>query len=325
MKLSRRQFVHVTASAAALSAVAPIALAQAYPSRPVRIVVGFTPGGSTDIAARLVGQWLQERLGQPFVIENRPGAGATIAAETVARAPADGYSLLLVNSADTINATLYQKLNFNFMRDIAPIAGITRQPQVMLASSSVPANTLVEFIAHAKANPGRVTVASPGNGSLGHLAGELFKMMAGVELVHVPYRGAGPLLSDLLAGHVQVSFVGMSGSLDYARTNKLRALAVTATMRSPALPDIPAVSEFVPGYEAISLFGIGAPHGTPAVAVETLNREINAALADPKIATRIADLGGTVLTGSPTAFGTLLGSETQKWEKVIRAAHILPE
>jgi len=322
MKVCRRTFLQLAAGAAAIPATPLNAFAPAYPTRPVRIVVGFTPGGSTDIAARVIGQWLSERLGQPFVIENRPGAGASIATETVAHAAPDGHTLLLVNSSDTINATLYQKLNFNFIRDIAPVASLTRQPQVLLANPSIPAKTVPELIAYAKANPGKLTMASPGNGSIGHLAGELLKMMAGIDLVHVPYRGAGPALTDLLAGHVQISFVGMAGSIEYLKTGKLRGLALTTTMRSQALPDIPTVSEFVPGYEVHSLFGIGAPRNTPAEIVDKLNRETNAALADPKIEARIADLGGTVLAGSPTEFGKLLADETEKWAKVIHASNV---
>ena len=325
MKLPRRQFLHLGAGAAALQAVSRIARAQAYPTRPVRIIVGYAPGGSTDIAARAIGQWLSERLGQTFVIENRPGAGANIAAETVVRAAPDGYTLLLVSSADTINATLYPKLSFNFLRDIAPVASMTRQPQVMLANPSLPAKTFVELIAYAKANPGKVNTASAGIGAISHLSGELLKMMAGVDLVHVPYRGAGPALTDLLAGHVQISFAGMAGSIEYLRTGKLRGLGVTTAKRSQALPDIPAIGEFVPGYEAVSLFGIGAPRNTPAEIVDKLNAEINAALADPKIEARVIDLGGTVLAGSPAEFGKLLADETKKWGTVIRAANIKPE
>jgi len=324
MKIPRRTFLQLAAGAAALPAVPRVARAQAYPSRPVRIVVGFTPGGSTDIAARVIGQWLSERLGQSFVIENRPGAGANIATETVVRAPPDGYTLLLVSASDTINATLYQKLNFDFIRDIAPVASLTRQPQVMLANPSLPARTFLELIAYANANPGKINMASPGNGSTGHLSGELLKMMAGVDLVHVPYRGAAPALTDLLAGHVQILFTGIAGSIEYLRTGKLRGLAVTTTTRSKALPDIPTVSEFVPGYEAISLFGIGAPKNTPTEIVDKLNKEINAALADPKIEAHIADLGGTVFAGTPAEFGKLLADETEKWGKVIRVANIKP-
>ena len=325
MEIPRRAFLQLVASAAALPASPPNARAQSYPTRPVRIVVGFAPGGSTDIGARVVGQWLSERLGQPFVIENRPGAGANIAAETVVRAAPDGYTLLLVSSSDTINATLYPKLSFNFLRDIAPVASMTWQPQVILANPALPARTFGELIAYAKANPGKVNVASAGNGAISHLSGELLKMMTGIDLVHVPYRGAGPALTDLLAGHVQISFAGMAGSIEYLRTGKLRGLAVTTAMRSAALPDIPAVGEFVPGYEAISLFGIGAPKNTPAEIVDKLNREINAALVDPKVAARVADLGGTVLAGSPDEFGKLLADETEKWAKVVRAANIKAE
>jgi len=286
------------------------------------MMVGFAPGGSSDIAARVIGQWLSERLGQTFVIENRPGAGANIAAEAVVRAAPDGYTLLLISSSDTINATLYPKVSFNFVRDIAPVASLTRQPQVLMANPSFPATTFNELIAYAKANPGKVNIASAGNGAISHLSGELLKMMTGVDLVHVPYRGAGPALTDLLAGHVQISFAGMAGSIEYLRTGKLRGLAVTTTTRAEALPDIPAVAEFVPGYEAISLFGIGAPKNTPAEIVDKLNREINAALADPKIAQRVADLGGSVLAGSAADFGKLIADETEKWGKVIRTANI---
>jgi tripartite-type tricarboxylate transporter receptor subunit TctC len=325
MKLPRRTFLRLAAGAVALPAVSRGAWAQAYPSRPVRIVVGFTPGGSTDIAARVIGQWLQERLGQSFVVENRPGAGANIGAEAVVRATPDGYTLLLVSSADTINASLYPKLSFNFIRDIAPVASMTRQPQVMMASPALPVKTFGELIAYAKANPGKISVASAGTGAISHLSGELLKMMAGIDMVHVPYRGAGPALTDLLAGHVQISFAGMAGSIEYLRTGKLRGLAVTTTTRSEALPDIPAVSEFVPGYEAVSLFGIGAPRNTPEEIIDKLNKEVNAALADPKIEARIADLGGKVFGGSPAEFGKLLAAETEKWGKVVRAANISPE
>ena len=322
MKLPRRRFLHLAAGAAALPALSRMARAQAYPARPVRMMVGFAPGGSSDIAARVIGQWLSERLGQTFVIENRPGAGANIAAEAVVRAAPDGYTLLLISSSDTINATLYPKVSFNFVRDIAPVASLTRQPQVLMANPSFPATTFNELIAYAKANPGKVNIASAGNGAISHLSGELLKMMTGVDLVHVPYRGAGPALTDLLAGHVQISFAGMAGSIEYLRTGKLRGLAVTTTTRAEALPDIPAVAEFVPGYEAISLFGIGAPKNTPAEIVDKLNREINAALADPKIAQRVADLGGSVLAGSAADFGKLIADETEKWGKVIRTANI---
>jgi len=322
MKLPRRKFLHLVGGVATLPAASRFAWTQVYPLRSAHIIVGFAAGGPADILARLIGQWLSERLGQPFVTENRPGAGAKIATETVVRSPPDGYTLLLVNSADTINATLYS--NFNFIRDIVPVASMTRQPQVLLANPSVPAKTFLELIALAKANPGKISMASVGNGSIGHVAGEWLKMMAGVDLVHVPYRGAGPALTDLLAGHVQISLNGMGGSVEYIRNGKLRALAVTTTTRSEAFPDIPTISEFVPGYEAISLFGIGAPKDTPSEIVDKLHAEINAALGDPKIRARVADLGGTILAGSSLEFGKLLADETEKWGKVIRAANIKP-
>ncbi|MEA2875705.1 MAG: hypothetical protein QOF14_901 [Hyphomicrobiales bacterium] len=324
MRPRRRQFLKLAAGAAITPAISRFARAQAYPTRPVRIVVGFAAGGPTDILARLIGQWLSERLGQPFVTENKPGAGAKIAAETVVRSPPDGHTLLLVNSADTINAALYPNLNFSFIRDIAAVASMTRQPQVMLANPSVPAETFRELIAFAKANPGKISMSSVGNGSISHVAGEWLKIMAGVDLVHVPYRGAGPALTDLLAGHVQISLNGLGGSVEYIRSGQLRALAVTTKARSEAFPDIPAVSEFLPGYEAVSLFGVGTPKNTPAEIVDRLNVEINTALKDPKIKARVADLGGTVLVGSPADFGRLLADETEKWGKVIRTANIKP-
>jgi len=322
MGIPRRQFLHLAAGAAAWLAAPRVVRAEAYPLRPVRIIVGYTPGGSTDIVARVIGQQLQEQLGQPFIIENRPGAGASIGTEAVVRSPADGHTLLLVNSADTINATLYPRLNFNFMRDIAPIASLARQPQAVLATPSLPARTLPELIAFAKANPGKVTMASPGNGTIGHLSGEMLKLMTGIDLLHVPYRGAAPALTDLIAGHVQILFTGLTGSIEYSKTGKIRALAVTTSTRADALPDVPAVGEFVPGYEAVSLFGVGAPRNTPANITNTLNREINAALARPGIAARVAELGGTVLAGSPAEFADILARETDKWGKVIRAASI---
>jgi tripartite-type tricarboxylate transporter receptor subunit TctC len=325
MKLPRRKVLHLVAGAAALPAASRVARAQAYPTRPVRIVVGFAAGGSTDIGARLIGQWLQERLGQPFVIENRPGAGTNIATETVVRAPPDGYTLLMVGPSSAVNATLYDKLDFVFLRDIAPVASLIRQPQIMLANPSVMTKTVPELIAYAKANPGKITMASAGVGSAGHLVGELFKMMAGVDFVHVPYRGAGPALADLLGGQVMISFAGIAGSIEYIRTGKLRALAVTTATRSQTLPDVPTVSEFVPGFEAGDWLGVGAPKHAPAAIVDRLNGEIATALADPKIKARFADLGGTTLALTPAEFGKLLADETQKWAKVIRAAHIKPE
>jgi len=300
-----------------------IAWAQTYPSRPVRIIVGFSPGGATDILARLMGQWLSEKLGQPFIIENRPGGGTNMATEAAVRAPADGYTLLMVGTTQAINATLYDKLNFDLIRDIAPVAGVLRGPYVLVVNPSVPARTVPEFIAYAKANPGKINIASPGNGTPPHVAGELFKMMAGVSLVHVPYRGAGPALTDLLGGQVQVT-LGSIASIEYVRAGKLRALAVTTATRSEALPDLPTVGEFVPGYEASGWYGIGAPKNTPTEIVDKLNKETNAALADPKMKARLLDLGGTPMPMTPADFGKLIAEETEKWAKVIRAANIKP-
>jgi tripartite-type tricarboxylate transporter receptor subunit TctC len=322
MKLPRRNFLHLAAGAAALPAVSRLAWAQAYPTRPVRIIVGAAPSGSFDIMARLIGQRLSEQLGQPFVIDNRPDAVGNIATEAVVRSPADGYTLLLVGAPHAINATLYDKLNFNFIRDIAPVAGIDREPLVMAVNPSVPARTVPEFIAYAKANPGKISMASAGNGTPSHVSGELFKMMAGVNMVHVPYRGGGPALPDLLAGQVQVMFPSMSSSIEYVRTGKLRALAVTTATRSDALPQVSTVSDFVPGFEATLWTGIGAPKNTPADIVDKLNREINAGLADPTIKARLADLGGTPLVGSPADFGKLIADETEKWAKVVKFAGI---
>jgi tripartite-type tricarboxylate transporter receptor subunit TctC len=322
MKLPRRRFLHLAAGAAALPVLSRTARGQAYPSRPVRWIVGFTPGGGNDIVARLMGQWLSERTGQQFFIENRPGAATNIATEVVVHAPADGYTLLLANLANASNASLYGKLNFNFIRDITPVAGITRMPNAMMVSPSVPARTVPEFIAYAKANPGKVNMASAGNGSTGHLAGELINMMAGVNLVHVPYRGNGPALTDLLGGRVEVLFASLPSSIEHIRTGKVRALAVTSALRSDALPDVPTVGEVLPGYEASSWYGIGAPKNTPAEIVDKLNKESNAGLADAKIKARLADLGGMLLAGSPADFGNLIADETEKWAKVIRAANI---
>jgi tripartite-type tricarboxylate transporter receptor subunit TctC len=322
MKLPRRNFLYLAAGAAALPAVSRVARAQAYPTRPVRIVVGLAPGGTNDIVARLMGQWLSERLGQPFVIENRPGAGTNIATEMVVRAAADGYTLLLVNATNAINATLYERLNFNFIRDITAVAGILRTPNVMVVNPSVPAKSVPEFIAYAKANPGKLNMASAGNGTSLHVAGELFKMMTGVNMVHVPYRGSGPAFTDLLGGQVQVYFPGTVSSIEYIKTGRLRALAVTTAMRSEALPDVPTVSEFVPGYEASGWFGVGAPKSTPTEIIDKLNNEVNAALADPKMKARLADVGGTALSGSPADFGKLIADETEKWAKVIKFAGI---
>jgi tripartite-type tricarboxylate transporter receptor subunit TctC len=325
MKLPRREFLRLSAGAVTLPAVSRIAKAQSYPSRPVRIIVGYAPAGATDIVARLIGQWLAERLGQPFVIENRPGAANNIGTEAVVNAPADGYTLLLVNPANAINASLYDKLSFNFLRDIAPVAGIIRVPNVMEVNPSVPAKTVAEFIAYAKANPGKVNFGSGGTGTSVHVSGELFKMMTGVDMVHVPYRGAAPAVADLIGGQVQVVLDNLPGSIEQIRAGKTRALAVTTAARADALPNVPTVADTLPGYEASAWFGLGAPKGTPAEIVDQLNKEINAALADPKIKARLADLGGTPLTGSPADFGKLIAEETEKWAKVVRFAGIKPE
>jgi tripartite-type tricarboxylate transporter receptor subunit TctC len=325
MKLPRRSFLHLAAGAAALPAVSRMAWAQAYPTRPVRIIVGFAAGNGPDILARLLGPWLSERLGEPFVIENRPGAGTNTGTETVVKSPPDGYTLLMVTPANTINATLYDNLNFNFIRDIAPIASISRDPNIMLVNPSVPVKTVPEFIAYAKAHPGQLTMASAGNGSSSHMSGELFKMMAAVDMVHVPYRGGSPALTDLLGGQVQVMFPTTTTSSAYIKAGTLRPLAVTTAMRSKALPDIPTVGEFVPGYEASSVYGLGAPKNTPFEIVDKLNTEINAALADPKMKARIADAGGTVLPGAPAQFGKLIAEETEKWAKVVKFSGAKPD
>jgi tripartite-type tricarboxylate transporter receptor subunit TctC len=325
MKLPRRQFLHLAAGAAALPAMSRIARAQAYPTRPVRIIVGQAAGSGSDTAARLIGQWLSERLGQQFIVENRPGAAGNIATEAVVRAPPDGHTLLLVNTGNAINAMLYDKLNFHFIRDIAPVAGIFRVPQVMEVNPSVPAKTVPDFIAYAKANPGKVNMASAGIGSVHHVAGELFKFMTGVDMVHVPYRGTTPALTDLLAGQAQVMFDVTPTSTPHIRAGKLRALAVTTATRADVLPEIPIMGDFVPGYEASAWLGFGAPKDTPAAIIGMLNREVNAGLADPAIKTRIADLGGTVLAISPVEFGKLITDETEKWAKVVKFANIRPE
>src|SRR5262245_11578376 len=318
MTCSRRRLLQLAAAAAALPVTGRKAAAQAYPTRPVRIVVGFVAGGPTDVIARLIAQWLSERLGQQFIVENRPGASGNIATEGVVNAPADGYTLLLTAPVNTINATLFDKLNFNFMRDIAPIASIIRTFYVMEVNPSVPATTVPEFIAYAKANPGRINMASPGSGTPQHVAGEQFKMMTGIDMVHVPYRGAVPALTDLISGQVHVMFDNLASSLPHIRAGKLRPLAVTTAARSEALPDVPTVGEFVPGFEASAQFGIGAPKNTPVEIVERLNKEINAGLPDPKVKARLADLGGAVLGGSPADFARLIAEETEKWGKVVK-------
>jgi tripartite-type tricarboxylate transporter receptor subunit TctC len=324
MKLPRRNFLHLAAGAAALPAVSRFAFAQAYPTRPVRIIVGLAPGGPADIVARLIAQWLSERLGQQFIVENRTGAATNIATEAVVRAPADGYTLLFVTATNAINTTLYEKLSFNLSRDIVPVAGLIRAPCVLEVNPSVPAKSVPDFIAYAKDNPGKLTMASSGIGTPSHVFSELFKFMTGVNLVHVPYRGAAPAVTDLLAGQVQVFFDPFPNSIEYIRAGKLRPLAITSATRSEALPDVPTVSEFVPGYEASFWFGIGAPKATPAEIVEQLNKEVNAALADPKMKARLADLG-VALQGSPAEFGKLIADDTEKWGKVIRAANIKAE
>jgi tripartite-type tricarboxylate transporter receptor subunit TctC len=325
MKLPRREFFRLAAGAAALPAVPLIAGAQAYPARPVRIIVGFAPGGGMDIMARLIGQWLSERFGQQFVIENRPGAGTNIATEAVVNAPPDGYTLLLAGFPNASNATLYGNLKFNFIRDIAPVAGLSRETFIIEVNPSLGLKTVPEFITHAKANPGEINMASAGIGSGNHIAGELFKMMTGVNLVPVHYRGAGPALVDLLGGQVPVMFASISSSIEYVRTGKLRALAVTAATPSPVLPDIPMVAEFVPGYDFSFWTGIGAPRNTPAEIVDKLNKEMNAALADPKMKARFAELGVIAFRGSPAEFGKFIAEETEKWGKVVNFAGIKPE
>ena len=326
MKLPhRRQFLHLAAGAAALPAASRLVWAQAYPSRPVRLIVGFSAGGTTDIISRLIGQWLSERLSQQFIIENRPGASANLATEAVVRAPPDGYTLLAVVATNAINATLYDKLSFNLNRDIAPVAGLIRSPLVLEVHPSVPVKSVPEFVAYAKANPGRVTMASFGVGSTSHVAGELFKMMTGVDLLHVPYRGSGPMLTDLVGGQVQMAFDNLPASIEHIRAGKLRALAVATAMRSEVLPNIPTVADFLPGYEASAWNGVGVPKGTPAEIIDKLNKEINAALADPRISARIAELGAAAFPTSPSEFGKFVADETEKWAKVIRTANIKPE
>ncbi|HEY5130152.1 MAG TPA: tripartite tricarboxylate transporter substrate binding protein [Bradyrhizobium sp.] len=325
MKLPRRKFLELAGTVAAAAAFPQFASADDYPSRPVRIVAGFAAGGGVDITARLIGQWLTEHLGQSFVTENRPGAGGNIGTEAVVNAAPDGYTLLLATVPNAVNASLYEKLKFNFIRDIAPVAGIIRVPMVILLNPSVPVKTVPEFIAYAKANPGKVNMASAGNGSAPHMAGELFKMMTGVNLVHIPYRGQGPALTDLLGGEVQVLFATAPGTTEYIATGKLRALAVTSAARAEVLPELPPVGDFVPGYETSQWYGLAAPRNTPAEIVDKPNKEINAAIADPGMKARLAAIGGEPLPGSPAGFGRLIAEETEKWAKVVRAAGIKPE
>jgi len=325
MKLSRRRFLHLAAGAAASPAVSRIAGAQTYPTRPVRIIVGVAAGSAPDIFARLIGQWLSERLGKPFVIENRSGGGGNIATEAVVNSQSDGHTLLMVATNDAINATLYDKLSFNFIRDIAPVASMVRSSNVMVVHPSVAAKTVPELLAYARANPGKINMASPGIGTSSHVAGELFKMMTGVDMAHVPYRGAGPALTDLLGGQVQLMIASTAASIEYIRSGKLHPLAVTTSSRLDVLPGVPTVGEFAPGYEASGWFGIGAPRNTPVEIIDKLNKATNAGLADPKMKARLADLGGTVMAGSPADFGNHIAKETEKWGKVIRAANIKPE
>jgi tripartite-type tricarboxylate transporter receptor subunit TctC len=322
MKLPRRQFLQLAAGAATLPAISRVARAQTYPTRPVRLIVGFGPGGAPDILARLLGQSLSERLGQPFVVENRPGAGSNVATEDVVNAPADGYTLLLASLGNAVNATLYEKLDYNFIRDIAPVASISREPLCMEVNPSFPAKTVPEFIAYAKANPGKISMASAGIGTSLHMAGELFMFMTGVDMVHVPYRSSAPALIDLMGGQVQMMFSPLPSSIEYVRSGKLRALAVTSSTRSAALPDVPTVGDFVPGYEANAFYGIGAPKNTPAEIIDKLNREINACLTDPKLKAQLANLGSVPVPATAAEFGKFVADETEKWAKVVRAANI---
>jgi tripartite-type tricarboxylate transporter receptor subunit TctC len=325
MKLPRRNFLHLAAGAAALPAVSRTARAQAYPTRPVRMIVPFAPAGTTDISARLIGQWLSERFGQPFVVENRPGANGNIGTEAALRAPADGYTLLMVDASPAVNASLYDRLNFNFVRDAATVATVARAPFILVIHPSVPAKTVPEFIAYAKANPGRINYGSAGPGSTLHVAGELFKIMSDVDLVHVPYRGGGPAIADAISGQVQAVFIPSPAGIEFVRSGQLRALGVSSTTRFAAMPDVPSVSEFVSGYEASTWWGVVAPRNTPITIIENLNKEINAGLAQPKVKARFAELGAEVFPGSPADFGKFIADETEKWGKVIRAANIKPE
>jgi tripartite-type tricarboxylate transporter receptor subunit TctC len=325
MERHRRAVLRFVAGVLAVPAIASFARAQSYPSRPVRIIVGFAPGGTTDIAARLIAQWLSERFGQPFVIENRPGASANLAAEAVARAAPDGHTLLAVTSTNMINVTLFDRLAFDLNRDFVMVAGLIRSPFVLEVNPALPARTVPELIAHTKANPSRIAMASFGTGTSSHVAGELLKMMTGVDLLHVPYRGSAPMITDLIGGQVQVAYDNLPASIEYIRGDKLRALAVTTAARSPALPEIPALADFVPGYEASAIVGIAAPRNTPPEIVERLNREINAGLADPKLKTRFTELSAATLPGTSGAFATLVGEEAEKWGKVIRTSNIKPE
>jgi tripartite-type tricarboxylate transporter receptor subunit TctC len=325
MRLPRRKFLHFAAGAIALPAVSRIARAQTYPSRPLRIIIGYTPAGSADITARLMGQWLSERLGQTVVIENRPGAGTNLATEAVVRAPADGYTLLLVAPANAINASLFDKLNHNFLRDILPVAGINRFANVMEVNPSVPAKTVPEFIAYAKANPGKLSMASSGAGSTIHLSGELFKMLTGINMTHVPYRGSAPALTDMISGQVHVMFDNLPTSLPHIRAGKLRPLAITSTARSDLLPDVPILADFLPGYEASAWYGLGAPRGTPPEIIDKLNKTVNAILADTAVKQKFAEMGATLIMSSPTDFGKYVADETEKWGKVVKFSGAKPD
>jgi len=325
MKLLRRKFLHLAAGAVALPAVSRIARAQAYPNQPLRWIVGFPPGGAGDIQARIMGRWLAERLGRPVIIENKPGAGSNISVQSVVGLPADGYSLLSISPAQAINATLYETLPFNFLRDFAPVAALVRSPLVMEVNPSFPAKTVAEFIAHAKANPGKINMASAGVGTTGHLAGELFKAMTGVDLIHVPYRGVAPSLTDLIGGQVQVTFDVLAGSRAHIQSGRLRALAVTTVTRVNEFPDVPTVGETVSGYETAGFSGVAVRQGTPSEIIERLNREINAGLANPAVRTQLEETGSAPMSLTPAEFGALLVAETEKWGKVIRAANIKAE
>ena len=325
MKFSRRSLLHLSAGAVALPALSRRAWAQTYPARPIRLIIGYTPGGSADITARLTGQWLSERLGQSVIVESRPGGGTNIATEAVVRAPPDGYTLLLVAPANAINATLYDKLNFEFLRDIVPVAGIIRFPNVVDVNPSLPIKSIPELIAYAKTNPGKLNMASSGNGSTIHMSGELFKMMTGINMVHVPYRGGAPALTDLIAGQVHVMFDNLPTSAEHVKSGRLRGLAVTGTARSHVLPDLPTVADFLPGYEASAWYGLGAPRNTPAAVIDRLNDAVNAILADPTSQGRFAELGASLLPGSPADFGKLLADETEKWGKVVKFSGAKPD
>jgi tripartite-type tricarboxylate transporter receptor subunit TctC len=318
MKLSRRHFLQLASGAIALPASSRLARAQTYPNRPVRLIIGYTPGGSADLTARLMGQWLSEKLGQPFVVENRPGASTNIATEAVLRAPPDGYTLLLVAPANAINATLYDKLNFNFIREVEPVVGLIRFPNVVVVNPSLPVKSIPELIAYAKANPGKLNMASSGNGSTIHMSGELFKMLTDINMVHVPYRGGAPALTDLIAGQVQVMFDNIPTCAEHVKSGKLRGLAVTSTTRSEVLPDLPTVADFLPGYEASAWYGLGAPKGTPAEVIDRLNKAVNEILADPKVKAKFSEYGAILLPGSAADFGKLLADETEKWAKVVK-------